>query len=316
MKIGNMYNLDSFQAFLKSGEKPGFTDALGGAILARTLTQVDPRVFEKSYPELALVNSGIQASNAGGYARRIQSLRIQKLGSFADAYSRDDNAGEISLAGEENFLKVRERTANSHWSESEIKEAEMQNINLPERFIRAHNDIYMREVDEIGLLGFSNTTGLLNHPGFISSAATGAVDTLTGQQMYDEIASLITDQHDSVQNTVEYSANRVIMPIDVINRLKSTILNSAGSTKNVLQSLRDNFPGVEFFGSFRASSVDGSSRTVAFSNNSEAMLLRAPVPLQISEIDKKGFSYSVQSMYRLGGIDVLDNSSARILTGL
>jgi hypothetical protein len=323
MKIENAYNIPSFEAFCDSASRAGFADSYAGTVLARSLTQVDPRIFEKKFPELAFVNSGIEANNTGGYARRIQSLRLQALGGFTTAGDASGNKGKISLAGEDNFLVVVERESHSVWSDSEIKEADLQNINLPQRYIQYHNMIYMREVDQIGLVGVDDgpSTGLLTGD-FETSSASGSVDSLTAQEMYDEIATLINTQRGLINNTPEYSANRVIMPTRVYNAYQSTILDTAAGSKSVLRALQDNYPDVQFLASPRGDTVDNggdlaTSTVVAYSNNSESMVMRIPQPLTVGEIIKTGsFDYKVDSKYRIGGLDVLEATSGFYLTGL
>lgn len=321
MKIGQLYNLQAMNRFLDSGRKPGFQDAYAGTVLARNLTAVDPQIFEKKYPELSFVNSGIDADNSGGYARRIQSLRKRGQGGFRTAGDTSGNRGRISLAGEDSTIPVVEREADSQWSDSEVKEAELQGINLVSDYVTEHNRIYLREVDEIGYLGVpdKDSEGLLNYSGFTSGAATGAISGLTAQEMYDDIADLLLSQHNAVNNTPEYMANRVDMPIYVLNRLQVTILNTANGASSVLAALQANYPGVEFRGTFRADDAGGvgTSHTVAYSNNSEAMKMRIPVPLTIGEIIKvSSFDFRVDSKYRIAGLDILDDSAGYILTGL
>jgi len=317
MKLGNLYDLASFEAFCDSASKRGFTDAYAGNVLARNLTAIDPRIFEKKYPELALINSGIEADNSGGYARRIQSLRLQDLGGFTTSGDASDNKGKISLAGEDSFLKVVERESHSKWTDSEIREAELQGINLPQRYVQAHNRIYMREVDQIGLVGGIGNEGLLNYSGFDSDSAGGAISTLTAVEKYEAFADLITTQRNAVNNTPEYSANRIITSTEVLNDLAASILDTAAGSSSVLAALRANFPDVVFMSSFRAGNVGGASATVAYSNNTEVMKMRIPQPLTIGEIIKLGsFDFQVDSKYRIAGLDVLEDTGGFILTGL
>ena len=317
MKIGNLYDLESFKAFADSAKQKGFSDAYAGTILARSLTHVNATVFEKKYQELAFVNSGITADNTGGYAQQIQSKRLIELGGFTNSADDSANKGKISLAGEQSFLKVVQREASSDWSDTEIKQAAIEGVNLPSQYVATHNKIYMREVDEIGLLGVNGVNGLLNNSAFVSGAASGAIGTLTAQQMYDEVASVIVDQRNAVNNTPEYSCNKVVMPVTVMNTLQITMLNTANGSSTVLKALRDNFPDVAFETSFRAASVGGSSATVAYSTSSDAMIMRIPQALTIGEIVKKGsFDFHVDSKYRIAGLDVLEATSGRILTGL
>ena len=53
------------------------------------------------------------------------------------------------------------------------------------------------------------TKACLTYTGYTTSAASGAIATLTPQQMYDEYATLITEQRNGVNNTPEYMATSV-----------------------------------------------------------------------------------------------------------
>ena len=318
MKIKHLYNLDSFKKFMDSGNAPGFKDGELGILLARHLTAVDPKIFEKKFPELTFVNSGIQVDNSGGYAKRIQSLRLIDQGEFADAGDDADDKGKISLTAEDSFLKVFVKEGFSTWTDDDIKEAQMGNINLPQQYLAAHNKIFQRTVDSIGFLGQTGQTGLLNNSGFSTTAATAPIATATAQELYDDIAELITAQWNGVFNTTEYKANRVTMPTDVFNKIAQVILNTAAGSSTVLKALMDNFPGIEFASTFRADNVDGGgSVTIAYSNNEEAMKMRIPIPLTIGEIIKLGsFNFKVDSKFRIAGLDVLESTSGFYLTGL
>jgi len=316
MKLGNLYNLDSFQGFLDSHRKQGFADGYAGTVLARYLTQVDPTILERKYPELTFVNSGIQADNTGGYARRIQTLRTRETGSFKTAGDASSEKGKISMAAEEKDLLVIPREAESAWSEDEIREAELQGINLPARYVENHNRIYMREVDEIGYLGIEGNDGLINYAGVTSNSASNTVDQLTAIEKYQEIADLITGQRTGVSNTPEYSANRVDMPVRVMNDLAATILDSAGGRASVLLALQTNFPDVQFQASFRLDTPNPSV-TVAYNNGSDTMKMRLPQPLTIGEVVRvTSFKFHVESHYRVAGLDLFEPAGVQYLTGL
>lgn len=286
MKIGQIYDLNAFENFLKSSDKRAFGDATAGAgvILARNLTAIDPKIFEKKYPELTFVNSGVGVDNTGGYVERVQSLRLVDMGGFSTAGDLSGNKGKISLTAEDSYIKVYEREAFSKWTDTEIKQAELQGVNLPSRYIETHNKRYLREIDQIGYLGLEGNKGLLNFAGFGSTAAGGAIGTLTAQQMYDAFSDLITSQWNSVYNTPEYKANRVDMAVSVYNVIANTMMDTSAGTATVLKALQDNFAGVMFNGTVRAESsnfTSGGSRTIAYCNTEDSMIMRIPLALTI-----------------------------------
>ena len=323
MKVGQLYNIDSFKAMPEMVKDRisniKFADSYNGTVLERNLTQVDPTVFEKKYPELTFLNLGIDADNTGGYAKRIQSLRTKDNGEFAFAGNETGNKGKISISGEDNDILVYDKEAFAEWTKTDVEQAALQGYSLTGRLMSTIDKVYKREIDSIGLTGIGVNAGLLNNTVFSSAAAGGTIQTRTAQQMYDEISALIIDQHNAVGNTPEYMADTVIMPVDVLNKLTITILNSASSPASVLLALQANFPGVKFVSSFRAETggVGSVSATVAFKASSDVMKFRLPVTLNVGEIISKGsFQWKVDAMYRCAGLDILESTGGRILTGL
>lgn len=300
---------EAIRAFLKDS-------AYSGIVLERDLTQVDPRVLERRFPELAFVNSGIEANNIGGFSDAVQTMRIQELGSFTVAGASTTAKGKISIAAETGTIKVTEKEAYSEWTTTDVEKAALGRFNLIDRVLGAADKVYKREIDYAGLLGVDANEGLLNHSLFSAEASTYDSTTATGVQMYDEVSELITDQWNAVSNIAEFKADRVIFPLSVMNRLNAKMLKEETGSKTVLGALQENFPTVTFLASQRAESVGGQRVMVAFSSNSEGLVFRLPVPLTIGEIIKTGsFSAKVDYMYRIAGLDVLEPLAARIMTG-
>ena len=334
MKRKNLIDVKAFYEFKDSWKRfPKslmFADgAYAGNVLKENLTHIDPTIFEKKFPELTFMACNIEANNVGGFAQRIQSLRTVNLGSFANAGDKSGNKGKISLFSEDNTILVVERSAESEWSDTDVEQARMEGRNLPAEYLSGHNEVYMREIDEIGLVGRNTNAGtlvhagLLNYAGYPTSNASGLIDTLTPQQMYDVISDLILDQHNAVNNTTEYMATKVVMAVRVMNELRRTILDTTSSTKTVLRALMDNYPDIMFMSTFRAEDVYGdagtanASSTVAFSTDMQSMVMRIPVPLRVGAIRNiDDFTFQVKSKYRIAGLDVLENTGGRQLRGL
>jgi len=315
MTLGQIYNIESFKRFTDSGK--AFKDSAMGAVLERNLTAINPKILEKKYAELSFLNSGVKADNTGGYARKIQSLRVEDYGDFADSSDIGSGKGRISLSAEDTFISVFPKQAHSIWTDDEIKEAQMGNINLPQRYIMTHKKAYSQKIDEIGYLGHNGQEGLLNTSLFTTTSASDSIDNLSGEDMYEEIATLITEQLNDVNNTPEYSADTVVMPIYVMNKLQGTIYKAEAGSATVLKALKDNFPFVKFVTTFRAKDVDGTSKVVAYSTSEDAMVMRIPQKLTIGQIVKQAsFEYRVDSKFRIAGLDILEKSSGRVLTGL
>lgn len=326
MKNAQLYNIESFARMAQSHHRPGFTDALAGVVLARNLEAIDPNILEVRYPDLVLVNSGIDVDNSGGYAARITSLRLRDVGGFRNANDTAGNKGKISLTGEDSTIPVTERQSHSEWGDTEAKQAEAENINLVSRFLQAVNRIYLNDVDRFGFLGIdgvADSYGLLNMPGVVDVIAPNTAGNMTGEQLYDVIAALITGQHTAVNNVVQYRATRLTLPIRVLNLLPVKFVNTAGGLATVAEALRANFPDVQITATHHAENVllpgnpVPTSVSVAYSPMNDVMKLRVPLPLQVGEIvPQSSFDYRMDYKYRYAGLDLLEPTGVRRLLGL
>src|SRR6056297_224902 len=260
-RVKSIYDTKSFQDAAEIAK--GFKDA-GGIILARNLEYVSPEIFTQEFAGLTFLNQGVTVNNEGGYSTSIRKLKLRTEGDFRLAGTNTNGTGRITLAGEDDTIPVFSLEAESSWSEIELKQAELENINLPSRFFEGHSELYNRHIDELGYTGqvdsdgTQRTLGLLNY-GWDSDAAADVATALTGEELYTEIADLITAQWANVLNVETYKADRVVMPSDVFNTCTTKSLNAAGSEMSVLRALQSNFPGVQFGATTKADSVDGSS---------------------------------------------------------
>lgn len=316
-KIENLYDLSSFKAF-NDARKSEFADAASGVVLARNLTHVDPQIFEKKYPDNVFMGMGITVDNSGGYVQDIQSLRVLIQGEFRNTGDRAGNKGKFSLNGEQSKIRVVEREAEASWSDTEEKQAALQNFSIVGKFMEGFNMQYQREIDEAGLVGINGNQGILTYTGYASDTAPGTIDTLSADEMYAEFEGLINNQWDAVNNTSEYMGNRIVTSPRIMNKLRSTILNSANGAMSVLKALNENFPEITWFASHRADSVNGGGSVSTLLNPSDQSLkMRIPQPLMIGELIKKGSFHSmVEAKYRVAGADILEDTAGRRLLGL
>ena len=315
-----LYDVKSFEDKAAYAKKR-FTDA-GGIILARNLEHLSTEIFTQEYPELTFLMQGITINNEGGYSDSIKKLKLAISGEFRESGTNTNTTGKITLTGEDDSIPVFSLEAESDWSEIELKKAELQNVNLPGRFLEAHAEVYNRKIDTIGYIGqvrtdgTQKTRGLLNYAGWDTDTAAVTAVAATGVELYQEIADLINRQWSNVFNVAAYKATHVVMPTSVYNVAQSKFLNTAGTELSVLRALQMNFPTITFGVTDKAEDVGGTSVTVALSQNRRGMQFRLPVPLNVSSIDQRGFKYYVESYFAIAGLDVIEDGAAATLTGL
>lgn len=315
----SLYGVQTFEDAATRAKS--FKDA-GGIILARNLEHVSPEIFTQEFAGLTFLNSGIVVNNEGGYANSITKLKLAVQGGFKESGSNTNTTGKITLGGESDSMAVFTNEAESDWSEIELKQSELQNINLASRYFEGHAEVYNRDIDALGYIGklrsdgSVKTPGLLNYTGFDSAAAAKKAEAMTGQELYDAIAGAIVAQWTGVLNQETYKGDRVVMPTRVMNKATSLILNSNGSAATVLFALQANFPGVQFMATEKAEGAGAASVLCVFSINRKAMQFRLPNPLQISSVDQRGHKYYVESFYGVAGLDVIEDGAGYRLTGI
>lgn len=310
MLLSQKFNLDSINNVLDV-KSPNNVRVIqndaSGLLLSRHLTFVNPEILEQQYPDTAFDSLKLHVDNSGGYADHIQTRRKKVEGGFDE---RGSGRGKIALDMEDNLIKVFERDAILEWDDIKVKKASEQKINLVADTMAASLIVYNQELDDSALTGINGfSTGLINNPHYLSEAETPFAP-LTPIQQYELISKAIVDQANLVNNTVAYKANICLLPTTVFNTASKARLNEF-TDGTVLAVLKKNFPDITFIHSPK---IGGSM--VVFSNNRQALAFRIPTPLMYSPIFRKHYDYSTSAVYRIGGIDVLEQSSGLIKTGL
>ena len=312
-KIINLYDLKSFDAAIDQAKT---LDSAGGTILGRNLEFVTANVFEQRVAGVTFLDSGITFDNTGGWADAITKRKIGVNGGFKSEGDNSNGTGKISIQGESDTIPVIMREANSDWTEMQLKQSDLEGRNLVNELIGGHDKLYKQEIDEIGYRGgATGNGGLLTYTGWSSDASAGVFSGLTGEQMYNEIRDIINLQRTSVLNDPMYSCDSIAMHPDTFNLVSGTILNTAGGAMSVLEAVKMNLGITRIVLSFRAD-VAGTKRLVVYSTFSEGMVMRVPQPLMVSPVDQKGFHYYVESLFRVGGLDVAEDAAAYVLTGV
>jgi hypothetical protein len=304
MFLADKFNLDSFNALVTTPIEQNDT----GILLQRHLTAVNPKILEKKYPKLVFDTLNLHIDNTGGYAQYLQSLRTDVQGGYAD---KGDASGKVSITLEDNLMPVRLRETLVRWDHDKVQEAKIGNFNIVDKQFAGVLQVYNQEIDTVAIVGLdTNKRGLSNNQHYPTEAAGSFYLTLTAVQQYDLIADFITQQHNGVNNTPEYSANICLLPTLIFNSAQRRILNEFNNG-TVMHVLKQNFPTVTFLHTAKL-----ITEMVIFSSDESAVAFRIPVPMEFSPILVEHFDFSTKSKYRIGGIDVLEPASGQIVTAL
>ena len=313
IKVKNLYNVDSI---VTAANAAVTFDGAAGLLLPRQLEHISQTIYQQQFAELTLISqSGITVNNEGGSAEFITKLKRGINGNFATAGNSTNTDGKISLNTQSDTIPVIMKKAESDWTNIELLQAQSANQNLVSELIGAHNTRYNQLIDETGYVGTDSIEGLLNWSGFASMASAGVFSGLTGAQQYGEIKDLINAQRTAVSNDPVFGCDKVAISPATYNIILSTYVDTTGGVGTVAKAVERDF-NIKFVLTFRAASVGGTARLNAYSSDARAMVMRVPLQLQVSNIYQKGFSSYVESMFRVAGLDVIENAAGYILTGV
>lgn len=311
--VKNLYNIDSI---VKAASAAATFDGAAGLLLPRQLEHISTTIYEQQFAELTLISqSGITVNNEGGTAEFITKLKRGITGDFETAGNSTNTDGKISLTMQSDTIPVIMKKAESDWTEVEMLQAQSANQNLVGDLIGAHNTRYNQLIDQTGYVGTDSIEGLLNWSGFTSVASANTFDNLTGLQQYNEIRDLVNAQRAAVSNDPVFGADKIAIDPLTYNILTSSYIDTTGGVGTVKEAVERDF-NITFVLTFRAADVGSVKVMNAYSSDARAMVMRIPMQLQVSNIYQKGFSSYVESMFRVAGLDVIENASGYILTGV
>ena len=311
-KLKNLYSLESFDRAIEQVKQ---MDTAGGTILGRNLEYVTQEVFKQRVAGVTFLDSGIEIDNSGGWADAITKRKIGVNGGFRTEGDNSNTNGKISIKAESDTIPVIMREASSDWTEMQLKQSDLEGRNLVQDLIGGHDQLYKQEIDAIGYTGGAVGTGLLNYSGWSSDASAKLFSASTGLEMYNEVRDIINLQRSAVLNDPMYSCNSIILHPDTFNLLSGTPLNTAAGSDSVLEAIKKNLGITKITLSHRAE-ISSVKRLVVYSTFREGMVMRIPQQLMVSPVDQKGFHYYVESLFRIGGLDVAEDSAAYVLTGV
>jgi hypothetical protein len=311
-KLKNLYDLQSFDGAIEQVKQ---MDTAGGTILGRNLEYVTQEVFKQRIAGVTFLDSGIEIDNSGGWADAITKRKIGVNGGFRTDGDNSNTNGKISIKAESDTIPVIMREASSDWTEMQLKQSDLEGRNLVQDLIGGHDQLYKQEIDEIGYTGGAVGTGLLNYGSWSSDASAKTFANSTGLEMYNEVRDIINLQRSAVLNDPMYRCNSMILHPDTFNLLSGTPLNTAAGSDSVLEAIKKNLGITNITLSHRAE-ISSVKRLVVYSTFREGMVMRIPQALMVSPVDQKGFHYYVESLFRIGGLDVAEDAAAYVLTGV
>lgn len=316
-----------------------FNDAAvtaSGAYLEQQLTYIVPKVLKRKFPNKPSMEL-FTVSNEGA----LEKILVRRIKTFAGLHQNEmenksnPSKGTISVAYDATGQRVESYEATSMYKELDLLRAAVFNDPLDASIIEAHDESYKTVVDRIALLGMVNenqqtlTEGLLNNSNVLSSLTKNATaqfsTTSNGIQIYNDIATLYNAMLGAAAGNQELYPDTLISSPTVIAKLHSTTYGAGitGATtvqtyKTVAQMLQEMLGINKIVASLNCVNLDGTGTTdrlVLFNRQADNMTLYLPKPLTFSEVQKLGFNYKIDSVFRAAGLAINQSVAFGYLKG-
>lgn len=330
MKYKSLYDTESIIKCIDSVNESyntslnRFNDAKGGLLNPQNLVAVNPTVYKMQYPDLSLIESGININNFGAYLPVVQSVSLEPIGSWEVADNRSSNDGKITLSADYSNIKSEPFKAFATWTDIEQNRiSQAANINLPTEELNAMSYLYLVTVDEVGLVGKTSIDklGLLNNKSFHRVNLDKKLTELEPMQAYYKLLALINEHNTRTQNTQQYLADTIILPVEVYNYINNyqMLIFVNGTNLTVYEALQARFKNMKIVPSPRATnvSIDGANTNVIaiFNRHENNLTMRIPVPMKLTPVQQDGWKYKVDGYALIAGIDILRKESGTLVTG-
>jgi len=300
--MGVLYDFDGVKTFIQ--------DSVDGLVAQGQLVKSSKQIFEEKFKDLTLWETGLIVNNEGGFARAIERLKVTPKGSFRSAMGRHDTNGIISLDGQSELIKIDVRDAESSYS---IYDEKATQVNLLTGLMKAHNEVFVDDLDKIGYLGddILGNKGLLNIDYSSSFAGGKTWEAMTDKELTDALRELYITQTVAVGVKSLY-ATHIIVPVGVY--LKISVNDYKDGVDLTIRRKMERDLGVKFVPTYRAVGVKdfGCDVAVAMSNDQYAQQFRLPQPLKFTPLFRENYKRRVTSYYGVGGVDFINDCGARL----
>lgn len=310
---------DSFvKAFSDKNIKDADTVAVGGMYLSQQLQEIIPQILNQIYPDMPILKI-LAVDNSGAL---MQSL-IQRVQSFSGEHQAKhetaNTTGVISVNRTAREQLVFEYEGATEYSDTDLKRSMLLNENIDTAIIQGHNWSYQTLMDKIAFKGITLpngsatpvTDGLTSYSGIISSlylTSTGVFSSLTGLQVYQQIAALYNKMVGEAGGSEELRPNKVILPPLQYSLLRTTLMTGTSPVTGyvtVMEFLESQL-GIKCYASSRCklASDTGTDLLIMLSATYDNVRLYIPQPLTFAPVTIDGFKYKLNSKFRIAGVGV------------
>ncbi|MCL2829847.1 MAG: DUF2184 domain-containing protein [Betaproteobacteria bacterium] len=294
---------------------------------------------------LSFVVGQLTYTEANLYARKRQDLQYKQfipvsteVGEFATAvrYEMYDYAGrgkrssgrggdinKVDVSFGEKTMPIYLGDIGYDYTQEELRQSAFLRKSLPEARSNAAFDAYDRHLNDVGLYGERDLTGLFNNPFVpVCTPLYGDWASKTPAEILKDINDMI--QQVWVQSNYVEMPSMILLPPKCMTVLASTPRSEA-SDKTILQYVQENNIAklersidIEIRSAYGldTAGAGGTARALVYTKSPDKLVMHVPMPIRFLAPQPRGLLVEIAGEYKYGGVEFRYPGSAVYFDGL
>jgi hypothetical protein len=270
---------------------------INAPLSGQSLTVLARDIITTAGADVTFMDMGVKEDNTGGWGNFITSLRLDYQGEHVLEGTSAKGEGVISISGDNSTIQVFGYQAESHFTITQQKQAQVEKWNILSKLTAGHNRKYFEKLDEMAYGGLMKSD-------YAREDSTKLWDDMDDNEKLTWLYELLQKQRAGKKRS--FWANVLVVDDRVYSDI-NTLDYSTYKEGTIAQKISNTF-GVKIVGTWRLFEAGtGDSRAmVAFNNNPYSVVNRIPVRLMTSPTSRRGFRTSFETIFRVAGFDILD----------
>jgi hypothetical protein len=322
-----------FEAFDSLRANPMFAQVIGSdsnealAFIVSQLAYTEGSVYERMYIPMQYRELIPVTSEAGEWADTIRYEIFDFVGRGKRSSGKTEDINEVDVAYDDAGMAVHNGNIGYSYTTEELRRTAFLRRPIPELKLRAALEGYERHMNEVGLYGENDLTGLFNNPNVPQGNAPNG-GWIAG---YAASSSYFTKILQDVNNIIFTIWNNTAfndVPTDIIfapalfNFLSSTYAATNPGTisnKTLLQLLREanlcielGKPTPRFAAAYTldTAGVGATNRVMGYVKNPNRLVMHLPLPLRFLAPQLQALNVRIPGEYKYSGVMVRYPKSA------
>jgi hypothetical protein len=296
-------------AVVDAAEYAGFNDASETMVFARQLETIKNRIYEKKYPELK-GRQFVPFSMEGGDASEFITYRFwdtYTMAKIVSNYATDFPL--VSASATEVTMKYYDIGNGYSYSIKDMRQAARAGVPLSDKLAMAARRGIELGIDDAVAVGVPTlrTYGLINNPNVpILTVTTGTWASATGEQMLDDLNSIVTQMY--ANSSELFEPDTMLMSTNAFRKISTKLLSAANASGDTVLSafLRQN-PGMKVASWVKLNTANATAtngRIVAYKRDPEVVEFEMGKEFEVFPPEQRGLTLTHACMARVAGVAV------------